>query len=179
MGTRFVRWLLIAPLILSACGSRQAADSATSDHWDSADPDPHLAKWPWWPASARFHPLSRLVFDDPGAPGRILIEARCEFLDRDGSSSRACGRLRLDLHDGEQAAFSEPLSSWSADLRDTAVNTRHWDPVMRTYLLRLEVDPALVSARPALRLYFLSADGARITAEVELRRDGNDLKSAQ
>jgi hypothetical protein len=124
--------------------------------------------WPYWPVEIRLHPLSRLVV----APGQRVLEARVEFMDADGISSRAHGRLRIDLHPEAQRGLSRPKSTWEVDLRDLERNYRHFDPVTRTYLLRLETEAMELPESPELRAYFLSEDGSRLEARMRLRTGG-------
>jgi hypothetical protein len=158
--------LLLAAVSLLPAGCD--ATDALSAQGASSPGDPGVVdsvRWPFWPTSMRVHPLSRVVTDRDR--GRTVIEARIELVDGGGDTAKGYGQVRIDLQDASEAG-SEVLVSWNSDLRDLALNEQHFDEVTRTYLFRLETEDALPS-RPRLHVYFLSGDGARLEAELELR----------
>ncbi len=95
-------------------------------------------QWPFWPTSLRIHPLTRLTADT--RTGRAIIEVRLEFLDPEQHTTKGVGQVRIDLATtGTASDSSQPLATWSWDLRDPTVNSTLYDDVTRTYLLRLKV----------------------------------------
>jgi hypothetical protein len=124
------------------------------------------AHWPFWPAAMRVHPATRTVRD--GKTGLLVVEARVEFRDEFNAVTKASGQIRLDLHKG-RSTLGDPMSSWNLDLRDVTVNRERFDDVTRTYLFRLDIQDLTLPTRATLTVYFLSADGATLAAEQELR----------
>lgn len=125
--------------------------------------------WPFWPRSMRLHPLSQVMTDRKS--GELRIEARVEFLDEHGHTTKALGRIRIDLYQaGASGPSSEPIESWFEDLRDLALNWDHYDEVTRTYLLSLEIDAAILPDEPELVARFLSSDGLQFESSLLLRR---------
>lgn len=126
------------------------------------------AAWPYWPATMRVHPLTRLTTDNLTA--QSIIECRLEFQDLDGQTSRAVGQLTLQLYpDSFAATGSGAIETWNQDLRDLITNRRQYDDVTRTYLFRLQ----LTHAPPAgceVRAFFLSENGQRLSATMRLRQ---------
>jgi hypothetical protein len=165
---RYFLWLA-AVQFLAACltgctpsgSGRAVGDPSVAG--DGAGP----MRWPYWPTGMRLHPLTRLATD--ATTGRLVIEARIEFLDREDDTTKGCGQLRIDLHDASDAAGAEPVASWNRDLRDPALNRQYFDDVTRTYLLRLAVESENLPEEPELRAFFLSADGQRLRAELLVR----------
>jgi hypothetical protein len=125
------------------------------------------AAWPYWPQRMRVHPLSQLVTDRDS--GRLLIEARLEFLDAEGHSAKAVGQVLIDLLSRDDP--SAPIASWSRDLADRAANRDHFDDLTRTYLFRLEFDAAALPREPRLQAYYRSSQGRVLKAlPYDLRR---------
>lgn len=114
----------------------------------------HYEPWPFRAASVRLHPLTHAVLT---ADGRPLIEARIEFLDAFDHNAKGLGFVRFDLvgsdRRGRRLDESEPgggpLGRWEVDLNDLETNLLHYDEITRTYLFRLELDPALASEEGA------------------------------
>ena len=121
--------------------------------------------WPYWPLDLRFHPLTRLAQLDE----ERLIEARLEFLDEDGWSTRTWGQLRIDLHVEGESGRNLPSMTWSIDLENRDRNQLHFDAVTRTYLFRLDLTEEGLPTRPELRAYFLSPNGMRMEARTLIR----------
>lgn len=122
-------------------------------HLDENDP-----RWPYWPRELRIHPLTRLVVDAEQKP--LYIEARIEFLDPEGHTSKACGELRLEIHDAGVRQSVEPLVWERMDLGDLEFNHRYFDEITRTYVFRLELaEGQALPARPLLTAYYLGARG--------------------
>lgn len=143
----------------------QASPNAIRD-----TPRPAEVAWPYWPRSMRIHPLTRIVEDRD--TGRTLIEARVEMRDGDGGTSKACGLLRLDLYDASNESPAGSRAEWNLDLRDRDFNHERFDDVTLTYLFRLEIGPEELPEHPVVWAYFLSDDGADLSARLELRPAG-------
>lgn len=156
-------FLLLATIALAAgCASPPREGEQGTVEQPANDPS---AAWPYWPVRMRVHPLSRLVVEPDG---RIVVEARLEFFDRDDQTTRACGRVRMELRDGGASVPSGGEIAWNADLTNAAENRQRFDDVLRTYLLRLETDWDQWPAEPVLHAWFLSSDGARLQATRQL-----------
>jgi hypothetical protein len=176
-----MRWMLTILIVLMACGCTgdgqssadmdrggrgdvSRADAGEGDAFDPAEDRPMVdadAKWPFWPRSIRIHPLTRFVRESPS--GRLILELRIEMQDEDGHTSKAYGRIRIDLHDrrGGTAGLAS-LATWEADLTDLTVNAERYDVVTRTYLFLLEISEDERPAQPEIRVYYLSADGGTL-----------------
>jgi hypothetical protein len=115
----------------------------------------------------RLHPLTRLA-PDPFTR-ETVIEARVEFVDAERVTTRAAGVVHLKLHDASSEGL---LNEWIVDLEDRQQNTLHFDTVTRTYLFKLQVDPATLPAEVLLRASFHGADGRDFEASAPLRRPG-------
>jgi hypothetical protein len=122
--------------------------------------------WPFWPATMRVHPSTRVMRDEPS--GRFVIETRIELFDPDGVTSKGVGQLTLELHDASSRG-DEPVQIWNQDLRDLELNRRQYETVTRTYLFRLEIDASVFPNDPELKAFFLSADGQTLAATMRLR----------
>lgn len=166
---RFAVTVLSLFVVLGAPGC--GADTRAPRHLDleplAAGPRPEAAParqdWPYWPRRMRIHPLTQLATDRD--TGHLLIEARIEFLDVHGHTSKGVGLVLIDLHDAGRARQTEPLETWALNLADASVNRDHYDDLTRTYLFRLEFDPRILPERPELRAYFRSAEGRRYQAD--------------
>jgi hypothetical protein len=124
--------------------------------------------WPFWPERLRVHPLTRLVTDS--RTGRNLLEARIEFFDAQGATTKASGQLTLRLFgDAAQPDSADPLETWNLNLRDLSVNAQQFDDITRTYLMRLEIDPTRLASAPELRAYFVGANGALLNGTMPLK----------
>lgn len=121
--------------------------------------------WPYWPVSMRIHPLTRVVEAD----GQLIIEARVEFADADGSTTRGVGQLRLMLIETAGQRAGTLVQEWTVDLRHGGTNGLHFDDITRTYQFRLELDPSLLTRTAQLRAHFLGADNARLSASHSFR----------
>jgi hypothetical protein len=127
------------------------------------------AVWPFWPTQMRIHPLTRIIRDEER--GALVLEARIEFTDREGSTSKAAGQLTLTLHESARdRRVSEPVQVWNQNLSDLNVNRRQYDEVTRKYLFRLELDESKLPQQPDLRAYMLSDDGQELRASMTVSR---------
>ena len=62
---------------------------ATSAPSTTHKPSAASARWPYWPAKMRVHPLTRLVMQQPN--NQWLVETRIEFVDSDGARCSLSG----------------------------------------------------------------------------------------
>lgn len=115
------------------------SDVPASGRGPAAPPaEARAAAWPFRPASLRIHPLSRAVSREGPA---TAIEARVEFFDRFGHTTKGVGMMRLELHAADAPpAGGRRLGAWEIDLSDVDTNLRHYDDVTRTYLFRLGLE---------------------------------------
>lgn len=162
--TQWPVFACIAALLmqLGACQSHQQPQpvgplQGSTQTFDTNEQD---VDWPFWPASMRIHPLTRVLANDE----QIIIEARIEFSDAHGSTTRCKGQLRLLLIETAGASEGQVLEEWNNDLREIDNNVLHFDDITRTYLFRLRLDPANYSRTAELHAQFLSADNRRLSA---------------
>lgn len=132
--------------------------------------EPTIGDGTWYPAPAavRVFPSTRFVKES----GQTLLEARIELLDAMGDPVKWPGEARFELR---AASGSQPIETggrlydWRVGLLDREQQSRHYDPVTRTYLFRLIVDRDEVAARPtALRVSFTPPAGDRLSDEAGL-----------
>jgi len=125
-------------------------------------------EWPFWSNSMRVHPASRLVLDQ--ATGQAYLEARMEFMDVLGHTSKAVGVMRFDLVvAGLPSNVSNPVLSWELPMRTLDENALHYDDVTRTYRFRLSMGEWSSSPDVTLTATFESIDGRRFDASQRFR----------
>ena len=95
------------------------------------------AAWPFRPATLRLHPLTHALQSEDAVS---VIEARVEFFDRFGDTTKGLGVLHFELHATDGAGRGRRLASWEIDVSDVDANMRHYDDVTRTYLFRLGLE---------------------------------------
>ena len=144
-----VFWV-VAGLSLLLAGCAWKVDGIGGGSAAAAD-----AIWQIKPAAVRIYPSTRLVRQG----NQAVLEARIEFVDDVGDPLKAAGDLRLELfpagRPGEPAP-GKPLYTWNASILTRAANQSLYDPVTRTYLLRLTLDPGVTGpGRPPVRLRVL------------------------
>jgi len=104
--------------------------------------------YPFRAVSMRIHPLTR-VMTKPSTDGASrIIEARLEFSDPFGDTTKAFGELQFALYarpaSGVGAGSESPLLiKWEPEFSRIRVNATHFDSVTRTYLFRLEIEDDL------------------------------------
>lgn len=158
---------LLVALVSGACESHQQppfvdSTAGSSQAFDESDDDPD---WPFWPTSMRIHPLTRVLNVDD----RYIIEARVEFSDEYGSTTRCVGQLRLLLVETANDREGQIIEEWNNDLREVTANALHFDDITRTYLFRLELNSENYSPTAELHAQFLSTDATRLSAGHRLR----------
>ncbi|HRP62698.1 MAG TPA: hypothetical protein PK400_05335 [Phycisphaerales bacterium] len=178
-----MRTLLLALMLATLCSCRSPEEAPPPHVYPGGVvPRGEVPPWPYWPADMRFHPLTRLATTEGGNATGILgerreshegelvhVEARLEFFDTDRHTSRSLGQVRFELRDGAQGQASDVIDAWNIDMRDLVVNAQLFDPITRTYLIRLELERASVPEHADLRAYFLGVDGAELRASHRLR----------
>ena len=157
---------MLAVALLAGCQPSKRPNGLQKANGEPATAGADSITWPFWPRFVRIHPLTRFTTDRE--TGRLLIEARLEFLDSEEHTTKGFGQVRFDLHSASQRGDSRSLENWNEDLRDLTVNLTHFDDVTRTYLFRLQVDEALLPKRAMLKVRFLSADGETTQADFRL-----------
>lgn len=176
--------ILLSAMLTAMCCSCAAVEEAPPPHVypGGVVPRGEVPVWPFWPVAMRFHPLTRLATLErsnvTGILGErretregemVIVEARLEFFDTERHTSRALGQVRFELRDGAQGQASDVIDAWNIDMRDLAINAQLFDPVTRTYFIRLELERASVPEHADLRAYFLGVDGAELRASHRLR----------
>jgi len=122
----------------SGAASNQAAGSDRPGSAQSSETRPNQARltnWPFRPASLRLHPLTHALRNEGVVS---VVEARIEFFDRFGHTTKGLGLVRFELRAGD--GDGRRLASWEIDVREVEENMRHYDDVTRTYLFRLGLE---------------------------------------
>lgn len=152
---------LIICSCLGACapgtsGDRFAVDATT-------------AQWPYAPASIRVHPLSRIKIDRE--TGLEIVQARIEFQDVDGFSTRGLGQLTISLtgpSNGGVMLMSK--TEWECNLNDPQLNRQYYDEVTRTYQMTLKLTPQTdVPFEPRLRAVLTTPQGETLSDTTGIR----------
>jgi hypothetical protein len=152
-------------LIIALAGC--AADGGRAGTLPS-NADEALLDWPFWPAGMRVHPASRLVIEQETS--QAFIEARLEFTDALGDTSKAVGVMEFDLLvPALPSGASNPVLSWALPLNTLEGNAQHYDGITRTYLFRLSLGEWSISPDVTLIARFESIDGQRFSAEQRFR----------
>lgn len=124
--------------------------------------------WPYWPVAMQIHALTRITVDRREEVP--VLEARVEFLDIEGATTKAVGQVLLELTDPSAAEIGDlPSEVWTVDLRDLQVNATHFDDVTRTYLFKLRLDPERSRHRPQLRVTYHGENGVVLTDRTAVR----------
>ncbi|MBG84016.1 MAG: hypothetical protein CMJ40_05645 [Phycisphaerae bacterium] len=125
-------------------------------------PQGSIEQFPYRPVEISIHPLSRYWISPSG---EMEIEARIEFLDRDGYPTRGIGRLELNLKDLD----GKNVESWILPLSNFETNKSHFDRITRTYLIRLSLPNQDVPTRARLKVDLICPDGTTLTASDVLK----------
>lgn len=127
-------------------------------------PSDHDAWWPR-PVAVRVYPSTRFV---SAHDAQALLEARLELADEMGDPLKAPGEFRLELFSD---TTDRQLYAWRVRALTLDEQKMFYDPITRTYLLRLKLDPAaLAEASPRLRVTFALAGGGRLQDEAPVRK---------
>ncbi len=116
-----------------AAGTRTAAERPEGA--GTADQS-RAGNWPFRPASIRLHPLTHALRGEDVAS---IIEARLEFFDRFGDTTKGLALVRFELSSGEDGG-GRRLAEWEIDVRGVGASMDHYDDVTRTYLFRLGLE---------------------------------------
>ncbi|MCH2133877.1 MAG: hypothetical protein MK116_09025 [Phycisphaerales bacterium] len=145
--------LCLAISILTGCPPRQATPTQL--------PSNAGGEWPFRPASIIVHPLTRYWI----AKGQEReVEARVEFMDKDGFPTRGIGRLELTLESND----GRVVESWVLALSNLDTNRAHFDNVTRTYLVRLSLPKQDMPEQAELLATLVLPDGQRLSATGEV-----------
>lgn len=117
----------------------------------------------------RVHPLTRLVTVEES--GLTIIEARIEFLDREGHVTKCHGQLRLDLYEAHDEIWAASHAQWNVDLRDADTNRTHFDDVTLTYVIKLRTAPDELPEQPVVKAFFFSSTGVKLEDRLRLRTE--------
>jgi len=162
----------VVPAVVAACLLAGCSGPTPGGDHPLAGPPRSAARpadWPFWPRSVRIHPLTRLVEETDGTNH---IEARIEFLDRQGDGTKASGSVDLALFDERRGPEDRrAIDYWASDLVGDAADAENFDPVTRTYLFKLQVVPEVFDLRPVLYVRHDSDDGRTMLDRMELRTD--------
>jgi hypothetical protein len=160
---RFLPAVIVIAFVMSGCETPPSGSAPAPGATDG-----EFVRWPYRPASMRFHPLTRSA-DDPARDGAI-IEARIEFSDRDGVTARGYGQLAIEFVASASRNPLAPDQNWDIELRDLDANATHFDEVTRTYLFKLEIEGATMPSGILTARYLGAAEGSReLSARYELR----------
>lgn len=153
--------MLIACALLGSSGCETTEQATTPPPTQEQRNAVEDARWPFWPTAMRFHPLTRVMLE----PDRdeLIIEARVEFSDDNGSTTKAFGELLLQLIEAGTV-----LEEWTVNLADLPTNALRYDDITRTYLFRLEIDQARYSPTAELFAGYLGVDGTELRARLRL-----------
>ena len=162
--------VLLTSIGLSGCDSvafRGTAGTATL----SAD------DWPFVPVAMRVHPFTALAYepnaeadaDDADEARMLVLEARLELMDQLGHATKGVGEWRFELYVEPRAASRQArqrLEVWQAEMMTVEANSRHYDPITRTYAFKLRViDPPPTNASLTLVAQLADPRGERLLAE--------------
>jgi len=123
--------------------------------------------WPFWPASMRIHPATRLGAD--AVTGEPIIELRLQFRDSWDDLIKAIGNVSIDFYGSAEPTGDPPLRHWVADLTDLDYNAERFDDVTWTYLLNLRLQGLDPPQDNHLSVRFDSANGSTLTNTAPLR----------
>ena len=125
--------------------------------------DAASGQWPYAPASIRVHPISRIKYDR--TTGLAVVQARIEFRDPDGFSTRGVGSLTISLTGpSDEGVMLISKTEWKCDLNDLELNRRYYDEVTRTYQVTLELTPQIdVPFEPRLRAVLETPKGRTLS----------------
>lgn len=126
--------MLILPAAMAGCafkgdlaGAQSRAAQLDASAWQ---PQPH---------AVRVYPSTRYAHEGD----QLLIEARLELLDEMGDSLKASGDYHLRLLTTGHVSGSEEadlLYQWDVRVRTLPDHQNTYDPITRTYLLRLKMN---------------------------------------
>lgn len=132
--------------------------------------------WRAQPVRMRVYPSSRFLREDDVS----LLEARVEFTDENGDTTKAVGQFRFDLYAATRAAqprVGARLYGWTVPVYTRQENLMFYDPITRAYLFRLKLDSlSVVGEASLLRVVFIPATGgSRLEAEALIGREAGVL----
>ncbi len=124
--------------------------------------------WQPGPVAMRFYAATRLAQHDTGP----VIEARVEFVDALGDTTKGVGRFHFELspieHQG-QTDIGQRLYTWDTEALTLTQQREHFDAITGTYYFRLSLDAAsAVGQKLRLAATFAPVEGPRLEAEMTL-----------
>ncbi len=124
--------------------------------------------WVAEPEGLRIHPSTRFVEEE----GERFLDVRVEVVDVFGDSIKHAMRYRFELWAGGLGGTAQTrVEDWEAEAMTAIQQRSAYDPVTRSYVWRLSIDPPLTELlRPRLLALAQTPDGKRLQAEANLRR---------
>ncbi|MGP1345251.1 MAG: hypothetical protein ACTS3F_01105 [Phycisphaerales bacterium] len=151
---------LVLMLLLPACGIR--AKGAGALEGADAGGGSGSGGGVFEAVALSVHPLTRLMVD---ADGTGRADVHFEVFDRFGHPVKSLGEAAVELVSIPAAsvggAGGRQIGLWGADLRTPTVNADAYDPVTRTYRLKISgiSQAAWGSASMLVRVRFVTGDG--------------------
>jgi hypothetical protein len=127
--------------------------------------------WQPRPTSIRVYPTTRFV----RAGAQSLLEARIELMDEMGDAVKGAGEFRVEMLDADEATGmpGRQLYVWRVPVMTLEDQRRFYDPITRTYLLRLRLDEAALAApNVVVQVVFMPAGGGRLTGQATVSTSG-------
>jgi hypothetical protein len=161
-----VMWMGVALLAtVSGCAFKgEGAASANASGGEARQGE----VWEIRPVRMRIYPSSRFIRED----GKPLLEARVEFFDAAGDSTKAVGEMRFELFTAGpagQTTAGQRLYAWAVPMWTAEQNSLFYDSVTRTYLFRLSLDSlSIIRDQTRLRVILTPPRGPRIDTEALL-----------
>lgn len=160
-------WIITAMALaafLSACDGARFKGGSVMDGVGAA-------MWPFVPEAMRVHPFTTIGADSSGES--MLLEVRMELLDQVGDPTKGVGDFRFELYKVAAGAAREGedvrLFQWDAPMTSLEQNRRHYDPITRTYIFKLQLDqPVAPHQRLHLVVQYTDQRGHRLTAEAPM-----------
>jgi hypothetical protein len=160
-------------VVLVACGLIAGCDSVgfkgTSRESQTIE---GATTWPFVPVAMRVHPFTSIARDP--VTGSHMLEARVELLDRLGDVTKGVGDFRFELYTAPEKASQQGserrVAYWDVPMTSLDANARHWDPITRTYVLKLRLEE-LPTPEQHLKLHaqFTDPGGKRLVAETPMQ----------
>lgn len=171
MNHRGIRLVLLSMCLLSA-GCALDWKGGPENTGSTTQPAASTLLWQLQPVRMRLFPVSGLVRDG----GQRLLSARLEFVDEMDDTLKAVGDLRLELIDGNpqsDGAGGRRIASWDVALRTLEQQKALYDPITRTYHLRLRVDDTVpATGTVQLQATYIPPQGRRLETRISVNLAG-------
>ena len=157
-GMPFRIGILFAAIVCSGLGACAPGSSGERIRLDAGS-----LRWPYAPTAIRVHPISRIKLDRE--TGVAVVQARIEFQDPDGFSTRGVGKLTISLTGpSRDGVMLMSKTEWECDLNDLELNRQYYDEVTRTYQVTLQLTPRIdVPFEPRLRAVLVTPQGRTLS----------------